>query len=189
MIIISIDIGRKNLGYTIASAVDFNKAKINDVKFISGVYDLNEKPSKGEIVLQRILALKIFFEITIKDDVFCAIIERQVPSNLIAMELMYSVVSFISKYTNNIYIFDPKLKFNTIGQTYNTRNKEHKKQSINNMYKFISSVKNPCFNELETLLKDAKKRDDIADSFNQLIIYACMNEYIDLDISELKKLF
>ena len=57
------------------------------------------------------------------------------------------------------------------------------------MYKFISSVKNPCFNELETLLKDAKKRDDIADSFNQLIIYACMNEYIDLDISELKKLF
>lgn len=188
MLIVSIDIGRKNLGYTIAKASNFKNTNIHEVIFESNVFDLKEDSRKGEIILQRVFALKKFITKIINDEVECIIIERQVPNNLIAMELMYSICSIFSNYTSNIIIFDPKLKFTKLSQIYETKNKHHKLQSINNMRKIMDMIENPSFVNMRSLLSDVKKRDDMADSFNQLLIVASTNNYFNITIEEIKEI-
>ena len=88
-------------------------------------------------------------------------------------------------FTKNVVIFDPKLKFEAIGQTYNTKNKAHKKQSILNMRTLMDLFDNDSFPELKKSLDDKKKQDDVADSFNQLMITLIQKGYIDMDPRDL----
>lgn len=193
MIIISIDVGEKNLGYTVAQATTFdNLTKLSKIKFNSGVYNLNIKHGKNSIIISRVDALSKFIDFIIKsfgDDVYGLIIEKQVSKNYSAMEMMYSIIGLIYQYTKNIFIFDPKLKFNAIDQIYSTVNKSHKKLSISNMEKLLKSNLSESFSDLNKLLISSKKKDDIADSFNQLIIYLSMNNLINLSIENIKKLY
>lgn len=193
MIIISIDVGEKNLGYTVAQAATFdNLTELSKIKFQSGVYNLNIKRGKNSIIISRVDALSKFIDFIIKsfgDDVFGLIIEKQVSKNYSAMEMMYSIIGLIYQYTKNIFIFDPKLKFNAIDQIYSTVNKSHKKLSILNMEKLLKSNLSESFSDLNELLISSKKKDDIADSFNQLIIYLSMNNLINLSIEDIKKLY
>lgn len=193
MIIISIDVGEKNLGYTVAQATTFdNLTELSKIKFNSGVYNLNIKRGKNSIIISRVDALSKFIDFIIKsfgDDVFGLIIEKQVSKNYSAMEMMYSIIGLIYQYTKNIFIFDPKLKFNAIDQIYSTVNKSHKKLSISNMEKLLKSNLSESFSDLNELLISSKKKDDIADSFNQLIIYLSMNNLINLSIEDIKKLY
>lgn len=193
MIIISIDVGEKNLGYTVAQAATFdNLTELSKIKFHSGVYNLNIKRGKNSIIISRVDALSKFIDFIIKsfgDDVFGLIIEKQVSKNYSAMEMMYSIIGLIYQYTKNIFIFDPKLKFNAIDQIYSTVNKSHKKLSISNMEKLLKSNLSESFSDLNELLISSKKKDDIADSFNQLIIYLSMNNLINLSIEDIKKLY
>lgn len=188
--VISIDIGEKNLGYTIATAQSFDvERSIADVNFVSNVYNLETKPSRGDIVVQRVNALGNFVEKITKDLIVeLVIIERQVPSNPIAMELMYSICSFFALKTQNVIIFDPKLKFNKIQQVYNTKNKAHKKLSIENMRKILDAFENESFGNLARVLDDLHKRDDVADSFNQLLISCAMNGYLKLTLEDIKSI-
>ena len=82
MIIISIDVGEKNLGYTVAQAATFdNLTELSKIKFQSGVYNLNIKRGKNSIIISRVDALSKFIDFIIKsfgDDVFGLIIEKQV---------------------------------------------------------------------------------------------------------------
>lgn len=193
MIIISIDVGEKNLGYTVAQATAFdNLTELSKIKFQSGVYNLNIKRGKNSIIISRVDALSKFIDFIIEsfgDDVFGLIIEKQVSKNYSAMEMMYSIIGLIYQYTKNIFIFDPKLKFNAIDQIYSTVNKSHKKLSISNMEKLLKSNLSESFSDLNELLISSKKKDDIADSFNQLIIYLSMNNLINLSIEDIKKLY
>ena len=193
MIIISIDVGEKNLGYTVAQASTFdNLTELSKIKFQSGVYNLNIKRGKNSIIISRVDALSKFIDFIIEsfgDDVFGLIIEKQVSKNYSAMEMMYSIIGLIYQYTKNIFIFDPKLKFNAIDQIYSTVNKSHKKLSISNMEKLLKSNLSESFSDLNELLISSKKKDDIADSFNQLIIYLSMNNLINLSIEDIKKLY
>lgn len=193
MIIISIDVGEKNLGYTVAQAITFdNLTELSKIKFHSGVYNLNIKHGKNSIIISRIDALSKFIDFIIEsfgNDIFGLIIEKQVSKNYSAMEIMYSIIGLIYQYTKNIFIFDPKLKFNAIDQIYSTVNKSHKKQSISNMEKLLKSNLSESFSDLNKLLISSKKKDDIADSFNQLIIYLSMNNLINLPIEDIKKLY
>lgn len=193
MIIISIDVGEKNLGYTVAQAATFdNLTELSKIKFQSGVYNLNIKRGKNSIIISRVDALSKFIDFIIEsfgDDVFGLIIEKQVSKNYSAMEMMYSIIGLIYQYTKNIFIFDPKLKFNAIDQIYSTVNKSHKKLSISNMEKLLKSNLSESFSDLNELLISSKKKDDIADSFNQLIIYLSMNNLINLSIEDIKKLY
>ena len=183
MLIISIDIGEKNLGYTLArvSTIPF---KLDDVEFTSGVF--NYKNSGKNVVIARISSLHAFFKSIIDDEVKCAIVERQVSFNNVAMELMYAVTGILYSYTSDIYIFDPKMKFTHIGQQYNTKNKNHKKQSIENMKTVLTHIDKPL---LSKTLDEAEKKDDIADSFNQFVIYCDGAGYLIIDdIRDLYKL-
>ena len=121
--IISIDIGEKNLGYTVARANEFNKeTSINDINFVSGTFDIERKKTQEDVVLYRVSKINEFLKTLINENDFIeeVIIERQVPTNLVAMCLMYTVVSFFNNYTDRIILFDPKLKFTKINQVYTT---------------------------------------------------------------------
>ena len=195
-LIISIDIGEKNLGWTTAR-FDKSTDKKFDLKcitFNSGVYDFKQRNVKNSLVITRILALQEFFEkiITDEDELFGAVIERQVGMrNEVAMQLMYSVATILLRLTRNIIIFDPKRKFLEIGQQYCTKNKAHKKQSIENMKSFINSgiLGNDNKKTLNMCLDISKKKDDIADSFNQLIIQIIDWNLVKEDISMAKTIY
>lgn len=182
MLIVSIDIGEKNLGFTFArvKSIPF---KLEEADISAGVLDYKVKK---DVVLGRVSALHRFFKENIDDDVPFAIVERQVTVNKVAMGLMYAVTAILYNYTDNIFMFDPKMKFTHIGQQYDTRNKNHKKQSIANMRLVLSHIEMPS---LLATLEAADKKDDIADSFNQFIIYCADNGKLEIgDVRDLYKL-
>lgn len=200
MKILSIDIGKNNLGFTIAEFIphkDFqpkegkkksvNPYSISDFKFKADLYDIEGSKIKADVVSKRVGGLYNFASENglLDGSLEMVIIERQVPTNLIAMELMYSVVAMFWPFTKNVIIFDPKLKFEAIGQAYNTKNKAHKKQSILNMRTLMDLFENDSFPELMKSLDDKKKQDDVADSFNQLMITLIQKGYIDMDPRDL----
>lgn len=192
--VISIDIGEKNLGWTYAllaqstantalaqSKRDFRALELKDIEFEAGVYDYKMKRGV-EVVKSRVSSLTEFFKRFDLSILKLAIIERQVPGNHVACELMYAVTAILYQYTDNIVIFDPKLKFTHIGQTYDTKNKKHKKQSILNMNRMLATNESASFARLKSTLDAAAKKDDIADSFNQLIIELNIEGIITRDL-------
>ena len=100
------------------------------------------------------------------------IIERQINVNTMAMELMYALVSAIYPYTDNIIIFDPKLKFTTLSLKYDTKNKQHKKLSIN----IINNYLNKYYSQHVNKFMGYTKRDDISDAILMLLIYIYKND-------------
>lgn len=185
MNVLSIDVGEKNLGWTVARIPEkyTGTTEIKDIEFTSGIYDLEISKTHSNVVLARVASLHNFiFHYLPITNFHRVIIERQVMRNQVAMELMYSLVSMLYPLTSNIVIFDPKLKFTTIGQQYETKNKQHKKQSIENMRKMLATNISPSFEKLSVILDETKKKDDIADSFNQLIIQLKLWKLIEIDL-------
>lgn len=182
MSILSIDIGEKNLGWTIAyTKNEITTLDIKDLEFDSGVFDYKMKRGL-EVVKSRVSSLTEFFRRFDLRNLKLAIIERQVPGNHVACELMYAVTAILYQYTENIIIFDPKLKFSHIGQIYDTKNKKHKKQSILNMNRMLATSLSSSFSKLKSILDAAEKKDDIADSFNQLIIELSIESILTRDL-------
>ena len=182
MSILSIDIGEKNLGWTIAyTKNEITTLDIKDLEFDSGVFDYKMKRGL-EVVKSRVSSLTEFFRRFDLRNLKLAIIERQVPGNHVACELMYAVTAILYQYTENIVIFDPKLKFSHIGQIYDTKNKKHKKQSILNMNRMLATGLSSSFSKLKSILDAAEKKDDIADSFNQLIIELSIESILTRDL-------
>ena len=182
MSILSIDIGEKNLGWTIAyTKNEITTLDIKDLEFDSGVFDYKMKRGL-EVVKSRVSSLTEFFRRFDLRNLKLAIIERQVPGNHVACELMYAVTAILYQYTENVVIFDPKLKFSHIGQIYDTKNKKHKKQSILNMNRMLATSLSSSFSKLKTILDAAEKKDDIADSFNQLIIELSIESILTRDL-------
>jgi len=182
MSILSIDIGEKNLGWTIAyTKNEITTLDIKDLEFDSGVFDYKMKRGL-EVVKSRVSSLTEFFRRFDLRNLKLAIIERQVPGNHVACELMYAVTAILYQYTENVVIFDPKLKFSHIGQIYDTKNKKHKKQSILNMNRMLATSLSPSFSKLKSILDAAEKKDDIADSFNQLIIELSIESILTRDL-------
>ena len=182
MSILSIDIGEKNLGWTTAyTKNEITTLDIKDLEFDSGVFDYKKKRGL-EVVKSRVSSLTEFFRRFDLRNLKLAIIERQVPGNHVACELMYAVTAILYQYTENIIIFDPKLKFSHIGQIYDTKNKKHKKQSILNMNRMLATSLSSSFGKLKSILDAAEKKDDIADSFNQLIIELSIESILTRDL-------
>lgn len=182
MFSLSIDIGERNLGWTVCAIAD----SLEMSRFWSGRYDLTTHKKQTNVVLERVTAVHTFIDDIMSGKLIgqlipslkFVIIERQVPANEPAMCLMYAVASALYRYTNDIVIFDPKLKFSYVNQTYVTKNKAHKKQSVDNMRRICQHYR---WNELEHELDDASKRDDIADSFNMMIVTLSSRGLITID--------
>lgn len=187
--ILSIDIGVKNLGYTIISyndPLDYYTSLC--IEF--DIYNISESAKNGNIISKRCCELFDFMNnIATEYDIKYIIIEKQVPTNIKAMELMYSIYSLalnIVPNRDNIIIFDPKMKFTSIGEKYVTRNKQHKRQSITYARTFIDNV---MPNKLKDFEKHNKK-DDIADSLNQALVWMVNNNmFCDENATTLKEMY
>lgn len=157
---LSIDIGIRHLGYSILT----NEGLTFDIFDIEDTYNRDSKLKKlNSVPVQRAYVLNQFLtEIIEKYSIERIIVERQVQTNTVAMEIMYSIISLcITKIPlDALIIYDPKKKFTDLHLKYSTKNKEHKKLSIN-----------VCREKLEQLypallpsFDKHKKKDDIADS-------------------------
>lgn len=177
--ILSIDVGEKHLGYTTLD--------LETMEFNSGIYTVLEKRGNN-VVLNRVSSLYKFIEDICVHGLYAAVIERQVSGNEIAMNMMYSLVSLIIPYTDKICIFDPKRKFTAINQQYISAGKKHKKLSIENMRKILATKKYTSFNKLSQILESETKKDDIADSFNQLLVYLNDIKIECISIEEIKSI-
>ena len=187
MRVLSIDIGYKNLGYCI---VDFNTTfdKVDDededyeallqLPMLFDLFTIDDKRSSLDIVSYRNSKIIEFFKNIPKCDEI--IIERQVPHNTIAMELMYSIDNCaIMNYINwhnvsekeavkHIHIFDPKIKFTFYHEPYETKFKAHKKKSIKFATNYLNQHEN---SELIKKFKTFQKKDDVSDAINQCLTW------------------
>ena len=183
--ILSIDIGTKNLGYTL---ITFEQDKVfspEDLQIRFGIETVDRKdgtscPSrkdtKKDVIVRRHISIQEFFENI--GNVQTVVIEKQVPQNEVAMCLMYMLFEKACSIVgvDNVYLFDPKQKFLSLSLNYNTNSKHHKKQSIQFAYNFLRNTGK------DNLLKEFvsfHKKDDIADSLNQGLVWMCTKEMFD----------
>lgn len=167
--ILSIDIGIHNIGYALYNT---ETDKLN-----FGLFDTDSKLTKSDkklnIVVSRVKYINMFVkEMFDRYKITKIIIERQVNNNTMAMELMYALTATIYNYCDNIEIFDPKLKFTSLGISYNTKNKAHKKLSISIVNNYIDKYYNYKLNDFEQY----NKLDDISDAVFMLFISLYKND-------------
>ena len=152
--------------------------------------DVVKKGAKSkDVVTYRCTRIKEFFDKILSEYKVLkyVVIERQVPRNTVAMNLMYGINAYAQIYTDNIFIFDPKMKFTKLGVSYNTQNKAHKILSIDMAKKIMNSIFPNYSKEIDTY----EKQDDIADSFNQGMVHGIVNKIFNnyQDLSVIKELF
>ena len=162
--ILSIDIGIHNIGYALYN--------IEEDKLYFDLYDvdshLTSADKKCNVVVVRTKYISTFVDnVFSKYNINKVIIERQVNNNTMAMELMYSLTACVYHYCKNIIIFDPKMKFTALGLTYTTKNKAHKKLSINIIYHYIQKY----YPHLIEQFDNTEKQDDISDAMLMIFIY------------------
>ena len=158
---LSIDLGLKHLGYAIIRYDKEGIKRFEDLTLSFGLLDI----SRCKTVVERCEVINRFISSERWD---CVIIERQVHSNIRMMELMYACVSVCVCLQVNVQLFDPKMKFTRKNVEYTTRNKQHKKLSINI---FREILQQHYSNELLQRFDNETKKDDIADAANQAITY------------------
>ena len=178
--IISIDIGIKNLAVVVITNYE------NDIKDISvkfNLYNLNNyNYNSDSIIINRCIIINnIFKELSIQYNFYQVIIERQVVQNIIANRLMYAIITSALNYTDNIIIFNPIDKFIKLNINYTTKNKSHKKLSIDLIKNFLYNMDNESLISFNSFVK----KDDLADALLQaLIIIAEKNNYLS-ELTEL----
>ena len=180
--IVSIDIGIKNLAGVIITNYNQN---LKDINIHFDLYDLTKCSGRTNVSVSRSCVIKnIFATISQNHIIDKIIIERQVQQNTIAHSLMYSIISIALFYVEpqNIIIFDPKIKFTKLCISYTTKNKEHKKLSVNLIHNFlINTEKNNNLKSFEALVK----KDDVADALLQALVITAEHNYL---LKELRKL-
>ena len=178
----------KNLGKDVAKDVAKKDSSKNLGRDVSK--NVVKKGAKSkDVVTYRCTRIKEFFDKILSEYKVLkyVVIERQVPRNTVAMNLMYGINAYAQIYTDNIFIFDPKMKFTKLGVSYNTQNKAHKILSIDMAKKIMNSIFPDYSKEIDTY----EKQDDIADSFNQGMIHGIINKIFNnyQDLSVIKELF
>ena len=157
---LSIDIGIRHLGYSILTT----EGLIFDIFDIEDTYKKDARLKKiNSVPVQRAYVLNEFLTKIINDySIERIIVERQVQTNTMAMEIMYCIISLcITKIPlENLIIYDPKKKFTDLHLKYTTKNKAHKKLSI----AVCSGTLERLYPALVDSFNKHKKKDDIADS-------------------------
>ena len=171
--ILSLDIGTKNFGYALISK--------SSLKF--GVFAIGSNIKKRYDILSDFLT-KVIKE----NNVEYVVIEKQVHVNTVGMCIMYMLFSICSTIldSSHVDLFVPLQKFKVLKLPYNTSRKQHKKQSIEYARNLISHKYPTELQEFDKLCK----KDDVADAFNQGIIWILMKRlWDDLDIDTLRGQF
>lgn len=187
--ILSIDIGIKNLGYSIISYTKLGKKELNDLNIEFDIFDISQHlKKKDNIVCSRCDVLINFLQeqIEIHGQFEKVIIERQVNTNTMAMELMYAITMGIKALIPeaDIIIFDPKDKFLKLGLEYSTKSKAHKKQSIQYARKIISSY----YPQMMVHFEQFDKKDDVSDAINQCLVWMLSNGFLRMNVENYKNM-
>lgn len=198
--ILSIDLGVDNLGYAVLSYDKpivsaftsknkpiYNKLLFEDIHLEYGLFDIDAHVKKAkDTVLGRCVAMQSFFNnIALKYvSIDYVIIERQVTSNVCAMELMYAATSQALNHTDNVVIFDPKLKFTKLNIEYDTKNKAHKRLSAS----FAKHLLTNKYPDKIGLLDESKKKDDMSDAINQAFVWLLDSGILDCDKNRYREL-
>ena len=122
--ILSIDIGKKNLGFTI----------YNENEFTFGIFDitkkLKQKKLNENIEGRNQILIKWLKQQRKKYNITKIVVEKQVIKNVVAMCIQSCIITFALMYKLEITTFDPKNKFKLTGDQYDSKRKEHKKLAI-----------------------------------------------------------
>lgn len=173
-VILSIDIGKKNLGYTIF--------KINE-HFEFGIFNITQKLKEYKLTENMEGRNKVLIEwlkkIVELHQINHIVVEKQVISNVVAMCLQSAIMAFSITMGIKVEVFDPKRKFTVTNEKYNSSVKEHKKIVVRYAYNIIQKI-DPS--QIESFLKYTKK-DDISDS----IVMALMSN-MAVNISNLSRI-
>lgn len=183
--ILSIDIGTKNLGYSIISwNADIDNPTIDQIKVDFDILTIDDN-KKTDIVVKRTNVLLNFFQ-QISDEYIIehVVVERQVTTNVVAMCLMYAITSIATMYDAQVIIFDPKRKFSILNVPYTSAKKDHKKQST----QYANNLLSNAFNDKLAKFSRYPKRDDISDAINQGILWGVDNKILNIGLSNIKRL-
>ena len=152
--ILSIDIGKKNLGFTI----------YNENEFTFGIFDitkkLKQKKLNENIEGRNQILIKWLKQQRKKYNITKIVVEKQVIKNVVAMCIQSCIITFALMYKLEITTFDPKNKFKLTGDQYDSKRKEHKKLAIKYAINTINYI-NPSLIEI---FNQYEKQDDISDS-------------------------
>jgi hypothetical protein len=111
--------------------------------------------------------------ITKKYKINVVVIEKQVKQNYACQNLVYSIITICKIKNIPYYLFSPLWKFTSIQQEYTTKKKAHKQLSVLNCIKFLEMW---CMDDVKKF-NSYKKKDDIADSINQGIVYCLLKNF------------
>lgn len=163
--ILSIDIGRKNMGYAL-----FRVDPVEVVLVEYGLYALNDKSQ-----LTRMSSLCSFLS---KFEISCMIVERQVCNNVIAMQIMSGIIMYCEMKGLECVLFNPKDKF-VQGEKW--KGKEHKKLSVTYATHYLSLLGLSLIDctKKESTNTSKIKYDDIADAILMGLRTLCDN-YVEL---------
>lgn len=152
--ILSIDIGRKNLGYSI----------YDGDKLVFDIFNISEqlKPIKKRenIEGRNTVMIDWLNKLTKKYNINKIVVEKQIINNVVAMCIQSCIITYALVNSIEIISFDPKNKFTFTGDNYNSKNKEHKKLVIQYTINLLTKL---YPDKLEQFNK-YKKQDDISDS-------------------------
>ena len=160
---LSVDIGKIHLGFAIITDdLIIGLFNTETGEFNSSIPFQNFVKTRGSkessTVLKKAQALKFFIDSVFeKFEIKELIIERQSQFNRIAQELEYILVGLCFEKVK-IKIFNPINKFKWLGLEYSTKNKQHKKLSVEIMTRLIDRF------ECKDFFKEVQKKDDIADA-------------------------
>jgi hypothetical protein len=163
MNVIAFDIGYRNLAFAVITSE--NKLHFRLINLESRL-KRKEKKTLGRCrVLKEIVEEALSF--TEPGDPLAMlvpikiVIEKQVQTNVIAMGLMYALVSISQQFAKEIVLFSPNQKFILLKQDYSVVDKAHKKLSVKLTRDIIREKYPESLHEFEAL----RKQDDVADAF------------------------
>ena len=175
--ILSIDIGKKNLGYSIYNGVELKFGIFNITKYIKQ-YKLHENMEGRNTILLN--WLKQLYK---KYGINKIVVEKQVINNVVAMCIQSCIISF--GILNNIEIlsYDPKNKFTFSGDTYNSSKKEHKKLAIKYTENILNSLIKDYINKDSDVVIPSRASVDIDNEIQRLNNYVPQKTECDIFIS------
>ena len=212
--ILSIDIGIKNLGYSIISFDKLGKKQLTDLAVEFDIFDISKHlPKKTDIVSSRCEALIQFFRPLFQayGHFRTIIIERQVNRNTMAMELMYAITMAL-KLLNSGDGSDEQLRRSSDEQLRRSSDEQLRRSSdefelviFDPKDKFLKlgltySTANKAHKKQSAkyarnlmskiwkteLAKFDKfdKKDDISDAVNQALVWMLSNGFLSLTVEQ-----
>ena len=171
-ILLSIDIGKKNLGYCLYGGDVFEFGNLNITAYLKQHKLKENLHNRNLIIIKYIDELRKHFEIK------TLVVEQQIMHNVVAMCLQSCLSSYCICNKLDYIQFHAASKFTFTGDKYNSKTKEHKKLAVAYAKRIIAKL-NP--KKLETFAQH-RKQDDIGDAICMALISS------DYDKGDLKNI-